>query len=190
MSTSLDPAMISNPLAERFYLSSTSPSGLRYRKDAITKRGILLRAKDEAAGAKNPAGYWQVWSDERPMQAHRIVFELSHGRCPVSDIDHIDGNRSNNAIENLREVTPAMNARNCKLQSRNKTGKTGVDKFTANGYVYWRARWYTSEGRLTNKGFSIAKLGDQQAFDLACAYRDAMTAIVGGYTKRHGTSAM
>jgi hypothetical protein len=44
--------------------------------------------------------------------AHRIIWKLIHGKDPDQVIDHIDGNPSNNRIENLRDVSPAKNAQN------------------------------------------------------------------------------
>lgn len=46
------------------------------------------------------------------MAAHRVVWALHHGRWPTLHIDHINRVRNDNRIENLREVTPAENAKN------------------------------------------------------------------------------
>jgi hypothetical protein len=43
---------------------------------------------------------------------HRIIWKLFYGKDPDQVIDHIDGNPSNNRIENLRDVSPAKNAQN------------------------------------------------------------------------------
>lgn len=174
-----------------FYVCPISPSGLRYCKDTPAKRGIPARSRGDVVGIKGKThrtGYWRVLVRGRPLVSHRIVFEMVHGRKPALQIDHIDGDKDNNSIDNLREATPIINARNRKMQDRNKSGKNGVDRFTFNGYEYWRARWYSAEGKLTNKQFPIKKLGDTSAFEAACAYRDNMTAAVGGYTARHGTA--
>lgn len=162
-------------LTEHLFICSSSPSGLRSRKAG------------EIAGSKTPRGYWRVYVAGVYVAAHRAVFALAHGQMPTQQLDHINGDRGDNTPENLREVVPAQNSRNAKRQERNTSGKTGVDKFTFNNYDYWRARWYSAEGKLTNKQFSIKKLGDEGAYAAACAYRDAMTAAVGGYTARHGT---
>lgn len=44
--------------------------------------------------------------------AHRIIWKLVYGKDPDQVIDHIDGNPSNNRIENLRDVSPVKNAQN------------------------------------------------------------------------------
>lgn len=43
---------------------------------------------------------------------HRIIWKLVYGKDPDQVIDHIDGNPSNNRIENLRDVSPVKNAQN------------------------------------------------------------------------------
>jgi hypothetical protein len=63
---------------------------------------------------------------------HRLIFLWHNGYYPEQQIDHIDRCRSNNRIENLREVSQICNSRNRKVQANNKSGVTGVHK--TNGY--------------------------------------------------------
>ena len=56
-------------------------------------------------------GYRVVSFDGRNYYAHRLVWELHHGRKPL-EIDHINGNRSDNRIENLRECDRSQNTAN------------------------------------------------------------------------------
>ena len=83
--------------------------------------------------------------------AHRLVFAYYHGRWPQDQIDHIDGDRQNNRIENLREVSPSMNMKNQKLRRDNTSGVIGV---------YWRnsiSKWQSQigiNGRQTSIGSS------------------------------------
>lgn len=79
--------------------------------------------------------------------AHRVAFAIFHGRWPVG-VDHIDGDRRNNRICNLREVTQAENMRNVKLRSDNKTGVAGVWPLKRGG---WRAR-IKRDGIITDLG--------------------------------------
>lgn len=58
--------------------------------------------------------------------AHRAAWVLTHGKYPCGSIDHIDGDGHNNKLSNLRDVSHAENLRNQKLNSKNKTGVTGV----------------------------------------------------------------
>ena len=78
-----------------------------------------------AGTATNDAGYKIVGIGGKTYRAHRIIFLYHHGYIP-NKIDHIDNNRSNNKIENLRPATNEENSRNSKLSKRNKSGVKGV----------------------------------------------------------------
>lgn len=95
--------------------------------------------------------------------AHRIIFLMLNGYLP-KEIDHIDGNPSNNKIANLREATHAQNARNMKTNSRNTSGAKGVyfHKLTKKWQVIIReAGRYKQIGLFAN--FDDAKAARKQA---------------------------
>jgi hypothetical protein len=77
------------------------------------------------AGTKHSKGYWHVCIYKKNYLAHRIIFLLNHGYLPEF-IDHIDGNKLNNKIENLREASKAENLWNQKIHTNNKSGIKGV----------------------------------------------------------------
>ena len=77
------------------------------------------------AGRMTPAGYVSIEIDGKPHQAHRLVWIYHFGDFD-GFIDHIDGNRSNNKIENLRLCDRTQNAHNRKRCKNNKTGVKGV----------------------------------------------------------------
>jgi len=58
-------------------------------------------------------------------KAHRIVWKWVTGQEP-DQIDHVNGDRSDNRFSNLRDVNNAVNAKNRKRQTNNKTGMQGV----------------------------------------------------------------
>ena len=61
--------------------------------------------------------------------AHRIVWLHQMGKWPEHSIDHINGNRMDNRIENLRDVPHAINMQNRRVPSiKNKSGFQGVQK--------------------------------------------------------------
>jgi hypothetical protein len=103
-------------LRRKFHYAESSPSGLTLHSG-------------KAVGSRGEDGYWRVMTDERiKLSAHRVVWILHHGSIPTGiQIDHKDGNRSNNRIENLQLLTHAQNRRavNCR-QSNNSTGATGL----------------------------------------------------------------
>lgn len=61
----------------------------------------------------------------RKVYAHRVAWALHYGVHPTL-IDHINGIRSDNRIENLRDVTATENARNACRKSNNTSGVNGV----------------------------------------------------------------
>ena len=64
------------------------------------------------------------------ISCHRFVWVLSNGCWPQLTIDHINGNRHDNRIDNLREVSQSENNQNTLLpwNSNNAAGVAGVDK--------------------------------------------------------------
>lgn len=71
-------------------------------------------------------GYRQGNVNNTLYLAHRIIWLLCHGEWPTDQIDHINGERSDNRIANLRVVTCAENLRNMGLRPSNKSGVHGV----------------------------------------------------------------
>jgi len=77
---------------------------------------------------------WTAWNGYRlvsfplgnkkyhKIRAHHLVWVWATGAWPKGEIDHINGDRSDNRIENLREVTVSQNRTNKKIQSNNKSG--------------------------------------------------------------------
>ncbi len=63
---------------------------------------------------------------------HRVAWLLYYGYWPINEIDHVDGNRSNNRINNLRDVNDQQQSMNRKLNKRNRTGVSGV-RLLSNG---------------------------------------------------------
>lgn len=68
------------------------------------------------AGAKLGTGYTTITVDQERFLAHRLAWFYVHGRWPADQIDHIDGDRRNNAIANLREATNQANQWNRKTK--------------------------------------------------------------------------
>lgn len=61
------------------------------------------------------------------FKAHRLVWLYMYGHFPEQFIDHIDGNRTNNKLSNLRECSSAENSQNfIKATSKSETGLLGV----------------------------------------------------------------
>jgi len=90
----------------------------------VDRRGNKLQGK-QASRLKKSNGYHEVTISKKKYYAHRVIFMMFHGRWP-EQIDHIDGDRSNNVLSNLREANNAQNNRNTKLRSTNTSGFKGV----------------------------------------------------------------
>ncbi len=81
------------------------------------------------AGANSISlGYRSINVDKKTYKAHNLVWFYFHGVFPKNVIDHINGNRMDNRIENLRDVTQQQNVWNLQRAMRNsKSGILGVD---------------------------------------------------------------
>lgn len=79
------------------------------------------------AGAKKRDGYVMFQIGKRHYSAHRIAWLHHFGVWPDGDIDHINGDRADNRIANLRDVTRTINAQNQRRAQRsNATGLLGA----------------------------------------------------------------
>lgn len=78
------------------------------------------------AGTSDGRGYLQIMINKKRYRAHRLAWLYMTGEMPADQIDHINGNRSDNRIENLRAVTGTINKRNQKTPKNNSSGVIGV----------------------------------------------------------------
>lgn len=82
-----------------------------------------------AGNLDSSTGYWVIKINGKKYYAHRLACLYMHGEYPVNNVDHINGNRSDNRIVNLREATNSQNLQNIKKESsNNKCGFLGVSK--------------------------------------------------------------
>jgi hypothetical protein len=71
-------------------------------------------------------GYIRIELNGKTYRAHRLAWLYVNGEFPSNLIDHIDGNRSNNKISNLRKATYLENSQNYKTPKTNKSGVKNV----------------------------------------------------------------
>lgn len=89
----------------------------------------------QATCANQPAltncsqGYFRGTILGRPFKAHRVAWALHYGEWPQGDIDHINGDPTDNRIINLRTVDHRTNMRNVKLRADSTSGVPGVSWF-------------------------------------------------------------
>lgn len=93
--------------------------------------------KGDVAGSAHNLGYIRITFEYRSLFAHRVAWLLIHGEWPTGEIDHINGIKTDNRLENLRLATRLENSRNRKRQKNNKCGVKGVSLHRNSGK--WRA---------------------------------------------------
>lgn len=77
------------------------------------------------AGHTSKDGYTRISLNGKSYLAHRIIYAMHNDNLP-KQIDHINGNRTDNRIENLRPATLNQNQHNAKLRKDNTSGVKGV----------------------------------------------------------------
>lgn len=120
-------------------------------------------------------GYKQGTIFDAKFRAHRVAWALYYGAWPALHLDHINGDRTDNRITNLREVVRSENQRNQKRRTDNTSGATGVSWYVLQGK--WVAEIYV-DGKKKNLGY----------FD---TYEEAVSArklaeVTHGYHPNHG----
>jgi hypothetical protein len=105
--------------------------------------GLLLRKQCWVCGCSNAPvfslhgeGYLTVSVGSKSHLMHRLIWIYHHGDIPNNkELDHIDGNRANNRLENLRLVDRSRNNKNARRRVDNTSGYPGVF------FVKSRKRW-------------------------------------------------
>lgn len=97
----------------------------RHREDCGPRWNGRYAGK-EAFTCMERWGYMTGRINKTFYKAHRVVWAMMHGEWPTGEIDHINGNRSDNRIENLRVVSKTENAMNAKRRVDNSSGCHGV----------------------------------------------------------------
>ena len=122
-----------NPLPALNYLNSVLEfrDGLLYNKITRNSRAV----KDELAGAIS-GRYRLITLLGKPYSVHRVAYYMVHGNCP-DYLDHINNDRLDNRVDNLRPVTPSQNQWNHGLNKANTSGVKGIS--WASRYKKWYA---------------------------------------------------
>lgn len=144
-----------------------------------TKRAFLTWNKrfagNEGFTAKDRLHGYRVGNvNYKLCMAHRVIWAIVHGEYPDSDVDHINGNRSDNRIVNLRAATRSQNNCNSGLRSDNTSGYRGVS-FQAQ-YGKWEARIHADKKKHRLGYFDTAE-------EAAEAYRKASLNLHGEFSR-------
>ena len=93
----------------------------------IRKTNASSRARiGDVAGCEDGRGYLFTGISGKYYKNHRIVWLWHNGYLPEGEIDHINRNKIDNRIENLREASSVCQRRNQNLRKDNKSGVKGV----------------------------------------------------------------
>lgn len=173
----------------------SSPSCLRWK--ARWKRGSTISPGDVAGSLDTADGYWKVHGLNGNFKGHKIVWAImnNYPNQKGLHIDHLNGIRSDNRIENLRLIEPEFNARNQGIQKNSKTGVNGVIfsivKTKCGNFTERFVACAAFNGKKKTKAFSPFVHGYEGAFQKACYWRERMIEEFNeqgaGYTERHGT---
>ena len=124
-----------------------------------------IKKPGDLAGHHNSSGYIEIRYNRTTYQAHRIAWYLHTGADPgILQVEHIDTNKTNNKIQNLRLATAAQN-------SRNKGKKSGtLSQYKGVTFSARHDKWVSQiqiGGKTTNLGYFTDELEAHRTYCLA-----------------------
>lgn len=145
--------------------------GLLYWK---ISQSPYVKAGMRAGSLNKKTGYIRIKLDKTMYAAHRLVWKIHKNNDPNHHIDHINGNKSDNRIENLREATNSQNIAAGKTGRKSKSGKTGV-------YFRDKIGKYVASFRKDKKSFYLGLFLTLE--DAEKAYNSAYKEAFGEYVR-------
>lgn len=134
----IEDMLLYNPATGDFIWKSDRP--LKYFESERRQKMWKTRYGGKVAGAVvniERNSYITIKIFSKGYFAHRLAWLYMTGSWPHENIDHLDGNGTNNAWDNLREVDVRTNCWNQRLRLNNTSGVQGV-ALESTGYA-WRA---------------------------------------------------
>lgn len=130
----------------------------------------------DVAGSKHSMGYIEMGVCGASYLAHRLAWLYMTGSWPAGDVDHKNGQRSDNRFDNLRDVTKSVNLQNRQgATANNKSGLLGVSKSIAKC-----GRWFARIQDSTGKQKGLGSFGTPE--EAHAAYLDAKRSMHEGCT--------
>lgn len=160
-------------------ISGMSVEEMREHWSYDPETGVFInKSRNRPANAKDANGYIKLTKgiNGRNYQfyAHRAAWLMHYGSLdPKLHIDHLNGDRSDNRIENLRLGTVSQNMKNRRMFSSNKSGATGV---------IWNSRRNKWEVQICGKHRGLFEDFDDAAKHAKSVYKEL------GYGPNHGAA--
>lgn len=149
------------------------------RKGACEKWNARYAGKRAFTSISCTNGYTQTKILCRVYRGHRVAWALFYGEWPRGELDHINGDRTDNSIANLRDVGRTENGKNLCVSRRNKSGVVGVT------WDRERERWFAS----IRHGGRTVSLGRFDSLEAAAAARRRAEQNF-GFHQNHGRKAL
>lgn len=118
---------------------------------------------NSVAGTFDTYGYLVIRIDSILYKAHRLAWLYAFEEYPENQIDHINGIKSDNRLDNLRDATSSQNMFNKPVNSANTTGYKGVN-YRASMSKYRASIGY--KGRVLHLGYFITAEEAHEAYKL------------------------
>lgn len=151
--------------------------GVLYWLDGIYgSKKRSTRYVGKPAGCISFRGYIQVRKGKDKYMAHRILWALHYGSWPKAGIDHINGDRLDNRIDNMRDETQFLNSKNAAKYPRR-------EPWIATGVGRTGDRWYAS-AQVDKKAISLGRFNCHTAAMFARKKFDQEN----GFSDRHGAA--
>lgn len=140
---------------------------LRWKKKGLGRRS-------ERAGGLAAQGYIYICVRGKRILAHRAIWAIVYGEWPQSIVDHVNMDRTDNRLCNLRLATKSQNACNTRLYRNNTSGVKGVR---------WRqnAKKWTAEIRVNGRSKHLGTYDNKE--DAAMAYAVAAQKLHGEFAR-------
>lgn len=132
--------------------------------DYNRETGLFSFKDGRTSGISFRRGYRVIRINRRLYQAGRLAFKLIHGIDPTNEVDHVNGDNSDDRGANLREATREQNNRNQRRRKDNASGFKGVSMEKRTGR--YRAL-ITAGGKQQSLGYFATALEAHQAYTRA-----------------------
>lgn len=120
-------------------LDYNTDTGIFTWKENRSQKAVI----GSCAGSANSSGHLQIGLGGKQYLAHRLAWFYCFKEWPIKDLDHIDRDKKNNSIYNLRELSRSDNTRNTNSRSSSGYKNVYIDKGKFVGRVWLNNKWHS-----------------------------------------------